>query len=89
MDRISYSKARAQLAKTMDLVCETREPIVITRQSGESVVMMPLDEYESLDETAYLMRSPENARRLTKAVRELDAGHGEEHDLIREDQLPS
>jgi len=57
----------------MDKVCENREPIIITRQRGEPVVIMSLEDYESLDETAYLMRSPANARRLDEAIQRLNA----------------
>jgi len=60
----------------MDRVCENREPMVITRQGGDSVVLLSLEEYESLDETAYLKRSPKNAERLSEAIRELESGHG-------------
>lgn len=74
MEAISYSKLRANLAKTMDRVCENRAPMIVTRQNGESVVILSLEEYESLDETAYLMRSPQNAERLRASIEELNAG---------------
>jgi antitoxin YefM len=74
VDAISYSEARARLAKVMDKVCQDHEALVITRRGGQSVVLLSLDDYEALDETAYLRRSPANARRLTKAISELEAG---------------
>ena len=76
MDAISYSEVRATLAAAMDRVCENHQPIIITRQGKPSAVLISLEDYESLDETAYLMRSPENARRLTNSIRELEAGLG-------------
>lgn len=76
MDAISYSQAPAKLATVMDKVCEDHEPMLITRQGRPTVVMISLDDYENLDETAYLLRSPENARRLTEAITRLRAGEG-------------
>jgi len=81
MDAISYSSARANLANTMDRVCEDHEPLIITRSGKPSVVMVSLDDYNSLDETAYLLRSPANARRLREAVAQLNAGKGVERQL--------
>ncbi|MFG3818859.1 type II toxin-antitoxin system Phd/YefM family antitoxin [Limnothrix redekei] len=81
MDAISYSALRANLAGTMDRVCDDREPIVVTRKNGRSVVMLSLEDYASLAETAYLLRSPENAKRLLGAVEQLLANGGVEQDL--------
>lgn len=76
MDAITYTSARANLAKTMDRVCNDHEPLIITRSGEQSVVMLALDDFKSLEETAYLLRSPANARRLLTAVQELEAGKG-------------
>ena len=76
MDAISYSAARANLAKTMDRVCEDHSALIITRKGESSVVMLSLEDYQALEETAYLLRSPANARRLKQAVDELAAGGG-------------
>jgi len=81
MDAISYSTARANLAKTMDKVCDDHDAIIITRQGDASVVMMSLDDYQALAETAYLLRSPTNARRLLGAMERLAAGQGQERSL--------
>ena len=69
MHTINYTTARAHLAETMDRVNEDRTPLLVTRQKGEPVVMMSLAEYNALEETAYLLRSPANARRLLDAVK--------------------
>lgn len=82
MDSITYTKARAQLAKTMDFVCENHEPVIITRSGEESVVMLSLEDYRSLEETAYLLRSPKNAKRLIEAIAELERGGGTERELV-------
>lgn len=81
MDAITYSTARANLAKTMDRVCEDHEPLIITRNGEQSVVMLSLEDYKALEETAYLLRNPANARRLLSAVDQLNAGKGVERKL--------
>lgn len=73
MDAISYSALRADLAGTMDRVCDDHEPIVVTRKNGRSVVMLSLEDYASLEETAYLLQSPANAMRLLGSIQELKA----------------
>ncbi|HWD40724.1 MAG TPA: type II toxin-antitoxin system prevent-host-death family antitoxin [Fimbriimonas sp.] len=78
---MSYSEARATLARAMERVCKDHEPLIITRQGKPSAVLISLEDYESLDETAYLRRSPVNARRLTKSMKELAAGTGISHSL--------
>ena len=81
MDAITYTTARAKLARTMDRVCEDHEPLIITRNWQQSVVMMSLDDYKALEETAFLLRSPKNARRLLEAIAGLEAGRGRERRL--------
>ena len=61
MKAISYTRAREKLAKTMEQVCDDHTPIIITRRNERSVVMLSLEDYEALEETAYLLRSPKNA----------------------------
>lgn len=82
MDAITYSAARANLASTMDRVCQDHEPLIITRSGQQSVVMLSLEDYQSLEETAYLLRSPENAQRLLSAVESLNKGLGTERALL-------
>jgi antitoxin YefM len=72
VDSITYTTARANLAKTMDRVCQDHEPVIITRSGETSVVMLSLDDFHSLEETAYLFRSPKNAQRLLEAILELE-----------------
>lgn len=81
MDAISYTAARENLAKTMDAVCADHAPIIITRQGEPAVVMMSLEDYQALEETAYLLRSPKNARRLLESIAQLESGGGREQEL--------
>ena len=83
MDAITYSAARANLASTMDRVCNDHETLIITRNGEQSVVMLSLDDFKSLEETAYLLRNPTNARRLLTAAGQLNAGQGVERKLTR------
>lgn len=82
MDAISYTTARANLAKTMEKVCNDHAPVIITRKSEAPVVMLSLEDYQAMEETAYLLRSPANARRLLESIAELEAGKGSERELL-------
>ena len=83
MDAITYTAARANLASTMDRVCQDHEPLIITRNGQQSVVMLSMEDYKSLEETAFLLRSPENAKRLLSAVDALGEGKGKERQLAK------
>ena len=82
MRTITYSEARQNLAATMASTVEDSTPTLITRQSGQACVLISLDEYNALEETAYLLRSPTNAKRLAESIDELRAGRGVERGLI-------
>jgi antitoxin YefM len=82
MKSITYTAAREKLAATMDQVCEDRVPVVITRKRDQAVVMLSLDDYNALEETAYLIRSPANARRLLASIKSMEQGRGKVHKLI-------
>lgn len=81
MKAISYAKAKSHLDETMREVCRDRLPVVIQRGKQDAVVMISLADYSSLEETAYLLRSPANARRLRRALNDLDRGRGVAVDL--------
>ena len=85
MKTMSYTESRGRYAEVLDSVINDREEVVITRAGHDPVVIVSLEDYESLKETAYLMRSPANARRLLDAMERLEAGRGETHDLIEAD----
>ena len=82
MDAISYTAARSNLSKTMEKVCLDHAPVIITRKNEAPVVMMSLEDYQSMEETTYLLRSPANARHLLASIAELEAGNGLEKELI-------
>lgn len=83
MKSISYTSARSSLAKTMEKVCEDHAPIAITRKGEGAVVLMSMADYQALEETAYLLRSPKNMRRLIQSVSELEEGNGQERELLK------
>lgn len=85
MKTMTYSESRARYAEVLDGVVDDREEMVITRAGHEPVVIVSLADYESLRETAYLMRSPANARRLLDSMEELEAGRGRSHGLLEDD----
>ena len=85
MKTMSYTESRARYAEVLDGVINDREEVVITRAGHESVVIVSLEDFESLRETAYLMRSPVNARRLLDAMERLEADGGVVHDLADAD----
>jgi antitoxin YefM len=83
MDSLSFSETRANLKAVMDKVVADRVPVAITRQRGEAVVMVSQSEWNAMEETLYLLRSPANAKELLESIAELDAGKGTERELIQ------
>lgn len=82
MRTMTYSESRARYAETLNAVVDDREEVVITRAGHDPVVMVALDDYESLKEAAYLLRSPENATRLLTSIERLEHGGGTTRDLL-------
>jgi antitoxin YefM len=82
MRAITYTTARNNLASTMKKVCDDHDPVIVTRKNNEAIILMSLEDYESLTETAYLMQSPKNARRLIDSIEELKIGNGKERELL-------
>ena len=82
MDAISYTTAVQDLAQTMDRVCDDHKAIIVTREAQQSVVIISLDDYQSLEATAFLVRSPKNVERLIASIAELESGHGTERELM-------
>jgi antitoxin YefM len=82
MEAITYTNARQNLAKTMQRVCQDHSPVIITRKKNDSVVIMSLEDYKALEETAYLLYSPKNMRRLVESISQLENEKGTERDLI-------
>ena len=84
MDTISYSSFRSHLASILDKVNNNHKPIMITRQKGEPAVLMSVEDFNSYEETAYLMASPKNAKRLNQAIADVEAEKTVQHKLIEE-----
>ncbi|MDY0136485.1 MAG: type II toxin-antitoxin system prevent-host-death family antitoxin [Thiomicrospira sp.] len=82
MQAITYSWARNNLAQSIDQVCDNHEAIVITKKNDRAAVLMSLEDYQALEETAYLLRSPTNAKRLMDAINQLDSGLAQERTLV-------
>jgi antitoxin YefM len=82
MEVITYTAARQNLAKTMEKVCRDHAPVIVTRKTFNSVVIMSLEDYEAFEETAYLLRSPKNVRRLIESIAQLENDKGVEKELL-------
>ncbi|NRG17356.1 type II toxin-antitoxin system prevent-host-death family antitoxin [Rhizobiales bacterium] len=80
MPHVGFTEFRQKLAAHLDEVVESRAPLVVTRRGGASVVVLSEEEFEGLQETIHLLRSPKNAERLIESIAELDAGKGVERD---------
>ena len=83
MQTVSYSEARDNLKSVLDKAVNDRAPVMITRQRGENVVLISASEWAGMEETLHLLSSPANAKRLMEGIARLDAGEGEEHELIQ------
>ena len=83
MQTLSVSETRANLKAVLDRVVADKAPVQIVRPKGEGVVMISQSEWEGMQETMHLLSSPANAKRLMDGIKQLDAGRGEEHELIR------
>jgi len=82
MDTMSYSAFRIRLAGILDKVNDDHKPVLITRQNGKPAVVMSLEDFQAYEETAYLMASPKNAKRLNQAIAEVKAGTTVQRGLI-------
>ena len=81
-EAITYTEARQNFASVMDRACDDHEPIIVTRQKSRPIVLMSLEDYNAMAETAYLLSTPANAERLMASVREADAGLAQERELV-------
>ena len=85
MNILTFSEARAGFKQALDAVCRDHEPTVITRQRGEHVVMISLEDYNSLQETLHLLGTPANADRLRQSIAEFKAGKTVVKELLIDD----
>ena len=84
MQTINFSHTRQNLASTFDNVVDNSTPVVVTRQNKESVVIISMKDYRAMEETMYLMQSEANAKRLNRAIAQLEANQGITRELIEE-----
>src|SRR3982751_1926450 len=82
MTHVSYSELRNNLASYMDEVCDNRAPLFVTRQNARSVVLMSEDDYEGLMETVHLLKTPANAARLLRSIKDADEGKLTKREII-------
>lgn len=82
MRALTYTTVRQNLAKTIDRVIDDHEPIIVTKKNDRAVVMIALEDYEAMEETAYPLRSPANADRLMRSISQLESGKGIEKKLV-------
>lgn len=87
MQILNFSQARAGLKQAMDDVCRDHEPAVITRQRGEPVVIMSLEDYNGMRETLYLLDSPANARRLRESIDQIRSGAAVDREILIDDEI--
>ncbi|MGU3540285.1 type II toxin-antitoxin system Phd/YefM family antitoxin [Methylobacterium sp. A54F] len=81
MAHVSLTELRRNLARHLDRLEADRSELVVTRQNRDDMVILPLAEWESLQETLHLLGTPENARRLQESIAQLDGGRGIARDL--------
>lgn len=86
MNAINYSDLRNNLKSTLDKVCEDHEPIIITRKNSDNLVLVSYEDYSSIEETSYLLKSPKNAKRLRESIKSFYDGKGVEKELIEGDE---
>ena len=83
MNVLTFSEARASFKTVMDTVCRDHNPTIVTRVGGEHVVMLSLADFNSMQETLYLLGSEANAKRLMESIAQLRAGKAQVRELIR------
>ena len=81
MQAVSFSELRKDMKHIMDMTKDRHEPTIITRKQG-NMVIMSLEDYNALEETAYILSSPKNSQRILASLAELREGKGQEHELI-------
>lgn len=84
MNAINYSDLRKNLKYVMDQIITDHEPVIVTRRNGDNVVMVSYEDYSAIEETAYLLKSPKNAKRLRESVKSFEEGKGKEQKLIED-----
>lgn len=84
MDVMSYTAFRSKLAKKMKEICENHLGLIVTRKNNETVVVISLEDYKAMEETAYLLKSPANAKELLESIEEVRQGKTRKKELFEE-----
>ncbi len=85
MDAVSYSDLRQNLKSFMDKVYYDHEPLIITRKNNENLVLVSIDEYNSLTETNYLLSNEANFEHLRKSIKQYHAGNLNKKELLKDE----
>lgn len=85
MQTATYTDFRQRLKSYLDKVRNNHSPLIVTSANGEDVVVLSKADYESMEETFYLLKSPANAARLLKGIEEYENGLGKERNLIEDE----
>lgn len=85
MKVMTTSDVRKNFAQALDSVIDDCEELVIPRDGGQAVVIVSLNEWNSMKETLHVLGSPANAQRLLNSIAQLDAGRGTEHEVNRDE----
>lgn len=75
MEAVTFTFLRQNLKKVLDQIADTRDTFIITRRNGKNMIMLSQEDYDSLEETAYLMRSPANLRMLQESLKDIEEGN--------------
>lgn len=84
MAAINVTRFRETLKESLESVVANHEPLIVTRPNGDNVVVLSYADYAAVEETAYLLRSPANARRLAESLDSLRRGGGQERPLLED-----
>ena len=85
MDAVAYSDLRQNLKTYMDKVYNDHEPLIITRKNNENLILLSIEEYNSLMETSYLLGDEANAEHLRKSIAQFEDGKAKERELLRDE----
>ena len=81
MQSLTPTRAKTLRAQSL-IVCVNHDPVIITKKGTDAVVMISLEDFEAMQETTHLLRSPRNAKRLIESIEQLNAGSGRERELV-------
>jgi antitoxin YefM len=82
MNTITLKEAERNLEQLVEQIIADAEPVMVVTESGDRVVFLPLDEYNSLKETLYLLSNPTNADHLRRSIAEAESGNVQERELF-------